>query len=120
MTINLEAYRKMDAAAKMEYLLRNSHRQVNIYSTEHKAYWRANALGYTLTLKEAGVYTLEDAIYRTYHCGAEKQIKFHFVDSNEETSSSKVFDHDELFENINVKFDKSTGHRAGDNNSGWR
>lgn len=33
-----------------------------IWSNEHNAYWRANELGYTPNLYEAGNYTLEKAI----------------------------------------------------------
>lgn len=32
-----------------------------IWSNEHKAWWRPNRLGYTNVLKEAGLYSQEDA-----------------------------------------------------------
>lgn len=55
---------------------------VRIYSREHNAYWRQNACGYTIQRDEAGIYTLDDAIARTRHCGPEKRIQYERVASN--------------------------------------
>lgn len=120
MTINLEAYKKLGDREKGLYLLEHGDRQVNIYSGQHAAYWRADAKGYSADIKGAGVYTLSDAIYRTLHCGPEKRIKFHYISDVVDLPPVKVFEHDELFENIKVRFDKNSGNRRGDNDGGWR
>lgn len=36
-------------------------KNVLIWSNEHTAWWKANSWGYTRTLSEAGLYTLEEA-----------------------------------------------------------
>ena len=45
-----------------------------IWSGEHRAYWRANASGYTTLLDGAGVYPRAEAERLTRHCGPEKRI----------------------------------------------
>jgi hypothetical protein len=49
---------------------------VHIWSGEWMLYWRSNGAGYTDQRSEAGVYTLEDALLRTFHCSREKKIAF--------------------------------------------
>ncbi len=48
---------------------------VLIWSGEHRAYWRRNAQGYTTEISHAGIYSREDAIASTRHCGPEKKIE---------------------------------------------
>ncbi len=54
---------------------------VAIWSGEHRAYWRRGSRGeganYTLNLDEAGVWSRDDAIRLTSHCGPEKLIALH-------------------------------------------
>lgn len=54
-------------------------RTVRIWSSEHGAYWRADASGYTMTADAAGHYEFADAYDRTKHCGPEKGIEFETV-----------------------------------------
>ena len=42
-------------------------------------YWRPNRIGYTNLAERAGVYTLEDAIDASGHCGTEKRIVYEFL-----------------------------------------
>lgn len=46
-----------------------------IWSGEHRAYWRANASGYTTILEAAGIYNRDDALAVTGGCGPEKKIE---------------------------------------------
>ena len=55
--------------------------QVRIWSGEHRAYWRSMGNGYSWDTEEAGVFDFEDAYNRTNHCGPEKKIIFHIVES---------------------------------------
>ena len=52
---------------------------VVIWSDEHHAYFRSEALGYTTELDQAGVFEFGDAYARTKHTGAEKKIWFYRV-----------------------------------------
>jgi hypothetical protein len=114
MIINLEAYKKLSDNSKMDYLLKNGHRLVNIYSDEHKAYWRPNSKGYSIDIKGAGKYTFEDALANTMHCGPEKKIKFRFVSEEPDLPSVKVWEGEEVFDDVHLKFDKYRGVHRGD------
>lgn len=46
-----------------------------IWSGEWLMWWCADAKGYTSDCTKAGVYTITEAVERTYHCGKEKRIK---------------------------------------------
>ena len=48
---------------------------VYIWSGEHGCYWRADAAGYTRRIRDAGIYTRDEAGRMTSHCGPEKQIE---------------------------------------------
>jgi hypothetical protein len=50
---------------------------VRIYSGEHGGWWREHGAGYTEHECDAGLYTFEDALARTRHCGPEKWIVYH-------------------------------------------
>lgn len=56
------------------------HRKVHIWSDQWGSYWRPDGSGYTRNINEAGIYTLDDAIRRSGHCGPEKQIVYRFID----------------------------------------
>ena len=56
-----------------------AHRKVQIWSGEHRAWWRAGGCGYVLTRDRAGVYDFADAWEATKHCGPEKKIAFYPV-----------------------------------------
>ena len=49
---------------------------VRIWSQEHGAYWRPGRCGYTRHPEEAGVYSFDDALASTDHCGPEKGIYY--------------------------------------------
>jgi hypothetical protein len=53
-------------------------RCVRIYSDEHRAWWRPFGHGYTDTRADAGVWTKDEAIDATKHCGPEKKITLEF------------------------------------------
>ena len=42
-------------------------------------YWRKNRAGYTDAKEAAGIYTLEDALNASGHCGEEKHIVYEFL-----------------------------------------
>lgn len=65
------------------FLNQNKNLEVLIWSSQHKAYWRAGRNGYTHNIKEAGIYTLQDAYNATSHCGPEKQISFALFDKKD-------------------------------------
>lgn len=114
MTINLEAYNKLDAGQKMEYLLKHGDRHVNIYSGEHAAYWRSERKGYCTDIKGAGVYILTDALAASAHCGPEKKIKYHFISDQAELPPVMQWRDDEVFNDHRLHFDKYNGiHRGG-------
>ena len=52
---------------------------VYIWSDEHNAYWRHGGSGYTCRIGGAGIFSSEDALKKTKHCGDEKQIEFEEV-----------------------------------------
>lgn len=54
-------------------------RAVRIWSDQWRMWWRSDAAGYTQLEGEAGLYTFENAVARTHHCGREKQIIFELV-----------------------------------------
>lgn len=54
-------------------------RLVRIWSGEWQSYWRANACGYTPDIAEAGIYTFDDAVKYSGHCGREKEISYIFL-----------------------------------------
>jgi hypothetical protein len=49
---------------------------VYIVSAQWGAYWRQNGSGYTDEKQNAGLYSIEDALRHTRHCGPEKRIVF--------------------------------------------
>lgn len=49
---------------------------VRIWSGEHAAWWRAEGVGYTGDVKQAGLYSFEDAWSWSSHCGPEKRISY--------------------------------------------
>ncbi|SDZ95997.1 hypothetical protein [Marinobacterium iners] len=49
-----------------------------IYSSQWGYYWRANASGYGRK-EEAGIYSFEDALSHSHHCGPEKGIWYEFI-----------------------------------------
>lgn len=51
------------------------HRSVKIWSGERYAYWRRNG-DFTHNPSHASVFSFQDAIERTAHCGAEEKIGF--------------------------------------------
>lgn len=69
-------YRHQDLKRKGGKLKEREDILVYIYSGQWRAFWRANASGYTGDLSQSGVYTLADAWRRTSHCGPEKQIYY--------------------------------------------
>lgn len=48
---------------------------VFIWSGEHNAYWRTGGNGYTVRASKAGIWTREEAVRQTIHCGPEKRIE---------------------------------------------
>jgi hypothetical protein len=62
----------------------NSHpgAKVHIYSGQWGAWWRSNGCGYTDAIELAGIYSIEDAWKRVSHCGLEKRISFHLLNSH--------------------------------------
>lgn len=79
--INIQNLKAKNEQKFNEFFYPKAQRKVYIYSGQHKAYWRANAQGYCLFKSEAGVYSFEDALNLTMHCGNEKQIFFHFLNN---------------------------------------
>jgi len=82
---------KFTAPKKLRYLTpafldRHKNERVLIWSGEHGAYWRANAQGYSVHPKSAGIYTLGEAYGAAGHCGPEKKIEF-------QPYASSVFGH---------------------------
>lgn len=57
----------------------HGNKKCHIYSKEWHRYWRANGSGYTEDIKEAGVYTLAQALDCSSHCGPEKKIEYRFI-----------------------------------------
>lgn len=53
--------------------------KVHIFSGQWAAWWRPGGAGYTTDIKQAGVYSMAEAIERTAHCGAEKRIIYQFA-----------------------------------------
>ena len=49
---------------------------VHIYNGEWGAFWGPNGNGYTDNISKAGVYTLEEALSCSGHCGPEKKIYY--------------------------------------------
>jgi hypothetical protein len=49
---------------------------VRIYSAEWGAYWRNTGQGYTENPNESAIWSIEEALRRTNHCGPEKQIQY--------------------------------------------
>lgn len=68
-------------------------KKVYIYSGQWQQYWGINGSGYTPYTPEnpkeghsvAGIYTWEDALARTWHCGPEKKISYEFIQLSPET-----------------------------------
>lgn len=54
-------------------------RRVHIWSGEWQCYWRAEGCGYTTDVRDAGVYTFDEAVKFSGHCSHEKQIAYHFL-----------------------------------------
>lgn len=52
------------------------HAIVYIWSAEHGTWWRSNASGYTVDIKEAGLYVFSDAWQRSNHAGPEKKLAY--------------------------------------------
>jgi len=51
---------------------------VCIWSGEHRAYWRQGGRGYVAFYdRRIGVWSLDEALKLTRHCGPEKKIEFH-------------------------------------------
>lgn len=51
--------------------------RVNIWSGEHRAWWREESRGYVYARRGAGIYTAQGAYQCTAHCGPEKEIAFY-------------------------------------------
>ena len=75
--------RRDDGCETLERLLRwpslkrkFADKAVVIYSAQWLAWWRPNAHGYTDKLEDAGLWSIDQAINKTSHCGPEKQIRF--------------------------------------------
>lgn len=52
---------------------------VVIWSSEHRAWWRAHRRGYCADPAGAGLYTLKEALAATLHVGPEKRIRIEDV-----------------------------------------
>lgn len=52
---------------------------VRIFSGQWGQYWLSNGQGYTNQRDEAGIYSIQDAYNRIYHCGLEKKIELHLI-----------------------------------------
>ena len=57
--------------------------RVRIWSAEWKLWWRPNSQGYTSDIREAGIYSIAEALLTAGDCGPEKGIWFENVDSCE-------------------------------------
>ena len=53
--------------------------KVRIWTAQWGAWWRPDSSGYTDDIKQAGIYTFEDAWRRSHHCGPEKRIIYEVV-----------------------------------------
>ena len=54
---------------------KNKYKNVRIYSGEWGMYWRSKS-GYTNNKDEAQIFTIEEALNLSSHCGPEKKIKY--------------------------------------------
>lgn len=71
---------KLEVLKSMDTFLRPAlDTKVHIYSREHHAWWRAAGSGYTTDVRDAGVYTFEDAWRRSSHCDPEKGIEYEIL-----------------------------------------
>lgn len=75
-----------------EMIKNNPGGKVRIYSGQWGAWWRANACGYTQSIKEAGIYDIEEAWKCVSHCGLEKQISLHLLIIEQEVKTSVATD----------------------------
>lgn len=77
--ININRLRHAKSKYWITFSTRHAKRLVLIYSKEWWSYWRPNSGGYTKCACSAGVYSFEEALNASGHCGPEKQICYEFL-----------------------------------------
>lgn len=75
----IQSLRRLSNRKCAEFISKNAHKNVLVWSAQWGAYWREMRAGYTSDPRQAGVYSLFEAYEATSHCGPEKQIFFEFL-----------------------------------------
>ncbi len=72
-------YETLERLLRWPGLARQLTLPVYIYSGEHRAYWREGGNGYSLTIRGAGSWEIEEALKLTLHYSPEKLISFESI-----------------------------------------
>lgn len=77
----IQSLSRLSKHKSAQFISRNAHKKVLVWSAQWGAYWREMRVGYTSDPRQAGIYSLLEAYEATSHCGPEKQIFFEFLRS---------------------------------------
>ena len=58
---------------------RHRFKKVRIWSGEHLAWWGPDSRGYTCDIRDAGIYTMDEAWATSSHCCKKKKIIYYEV-----------------------------------------
>lgn len=75
--VTQQNFLKLSQEQREAFILKRKGQKFAIWSGQRGGYWRPGAKGYTDKIEDAGIYTIEECIGNTSHCGPEKRIEWH-------------------------------------------